>query len=357
MGIDEAFSEAMEDMDIVDEDLAPTLEINTPLQSEKEEDLKEEKLEGEKEKESKEPLREEEKEPKIKPHGSLSDEEKQLFTELPRSMQEFVNRRAQEAAKGVTQSQQELAKIRKEYDAVKNAVEPFRGSLQEGMTEAEIVKLALADYSALANPQTRMAKLYQIALGNGVTPSELIEYLQRQPQVDPVHLRSHQQIEALAMQNQSLRAEQAKQTQGAINQLIDSVKTETTADGTPLRVHFEAVEDDVANIIAKEIEADSSILSNPFLLRQKIANAYDRVIADPDRYNSAWADPSLREKLLEKKRQSLLEAENLKEQRAKTARAKSRSTVVGGIGTLANSSVQRGGLDGAIEAAFAQLEA
>jgi len=382
MGIEEAFDIAMEEMGVSDSDFESEIPKAQPVEEREQvgEVPSPEQLEGvdpslaeieppKKARDDKgrfakkeEPQEQEVKETQedegdpeakpLKPHGSLSKEEKEVFSKLDRSMQEFVNRRASESAKAATQSQQEAAQLKRQVDSIKQAMEPYRNMLRPDMTEAELVKGALQDYAQLANPQTRLQALHRIALANQVTPQELTEYLSKQQQVDPVHLQAQQRAQALQEQNRRLQAQQSQAPSRAIEQIIESVKTETNQDGTLKRVHFDAVENDVATLMKQEVEANPAILQNPFALQRSIANAYDRVISEPDKFNSTWANPALREEILQRREKSL----GLETTRSRTAKAKQAQTGINRAGTVSSTAVKPRGLDAVIDAAWAELE-
>lgn len=287
----------------------------------------------------------------LKPHGSLSKEEKEEFQTLPRPMQEFVNRRAKEVAREVTQGHQERAQLQQYTQAIKTAVEPYKQLLRPGMSEVDIVKGALQDLAGLSNPQTRMQTLTKIALASGVTPQQAAEYFTQQPQVDPAHLRARAQAQALAAQNQQLQQQQQSNALQPVEKAIATLKAETNQDGTPKRVHFDAVQSDVAKLIEPRVAAMSvEERSNPFALYQLIANGYDEVMSNPDNIQAGWQSPDLRNQLLQQK-----ERQNLEQARSRTASAKKTKTAINGAGTVDSAALVVDDIDGAIDAAFATL--
>lgn len=295
--------------------------------------------------------------PAIEPHPSLGAEEKAAFEKWPRDLQEYANRRAVEVARQTSKTGQEVGSLRQYRESIDAVMQPYRPQFaQLGMSDADVVKHALDDMLALANPQTRLSRLSQIAASNGVTAQQLAEYAQQQPQKDPALLQAQTAQQIQGRQMQAMRQQQTQAANGAVDRIVENVRTEVGPDEMAKRPHFDAVQADIFALLQDDQgRLKPEVMQSEMALYQAISSAYETIMQEPEKYPSARAHEPIFQSLLQKQMEAKQVAD-LEERRQRTANARRAANSVNGAPTVGDTGgVATKGLRSAIERAGSEL--
>lgn len=153
-----------------------------------------------------------------------------------------------------TKKEQEAAELRKQFDPLKEVLQPYEGHWQrQGMDTRQGLSQLLGWGQALAsNPQQtllELAKLYQV---------NLAEATAAQPYVDPAYQKLEQQYQQLQQQLQQVQQYPVQQQQTQMLERLKAFETATDEQGNPKHPHYARVFDRMAGLarggLAKSIE-------------------------------------------------------------------------------------------------------
>ncbi|MEC9266717.1 MAG: hypothetical protein VX464_11710 [Pseudomonadota bacterium] len=217
----------------------------------------------------------------LEPHPRWSEEKRAKFSTLPRDAQEFILASQKESDRAFAQKTTELAEERKSIQSLKQVFDPIRENLQRaGVSESEYVKtLVNADRALQENPAQAIAYLAKKA---GLDLAKLAASPdQQQSQPDPVR-NLHRELETFKQQIAREKQEAAHQR---VVQDIESFANEKDSKGQPLRPHWADLESDLTVLVAG-IRAQHPDMPH----RDVLQRAYDQAM---------WANPTVRQKVLE----------------------------------------------------------
>lgn len=168
-------------------------------------------------------------------HWAAADKEK--FTSVPREAQEFILDRHKAMEGDYTRRTQEIAPIRRQFEAIQDALAPYEAEFQQaGLDHAGAVRQLAYWHTALKSDPKQA--IQQLAQTYGVDLSESDEEV-----TDPA-LKSVLKELGQVKQSLSRSEQQAQQTQQ--QQLLDQIQAFETAtgdDGRLLHPHFKTLED------------------------------------------------------------------------------------------------------------------
>lgn len=241
----------------------------------------------------------------IIPPSSWSAEEKALFDEIPRDAQEVITKRDKQINDWISQKGLEFQKIKQEYEAVDDIVEPYTEEWSmQGINPVDAVRQAVAMRQSLVkDPKAFILWASQQA---GV---DLTKIQEEAPKVDPQVAALQQQQAQLQSYVQQQQQQVAQQQKQLLTEEVVQYAKETDSTGKPLRPHFETVANDVA-VNVQVLKAKYPQATN----RQILDKAYEMSVSALGLNGSAPADNSAR----------------LKKQKEKVARAKKASKSITG---------------------------
>lgn len=207
----------------------------------------------------------------LSPPERWSAEWKAKFTALPRDAQQLLLDREGEYDKGFTQKSQEAANLKRQYEPLEPILAPRRQAwAMQGLDDARALTqlLALSDFAA--NKPQEFIQWFAQQRGINLTPPPAQEgaAAPTTPDFTPIL----QKVTSLEQQLQT-------QQQAEIARQINAFKAD--------HEHFEDVRTDMANLLNKGLATD-------------MQDAYEKAM---------WANPTVRQKLLDSQR-SALEAEH-----------------------------------------------
>lgn len=245
---------------------------------------------------------------------SWSQDAKEEFAKLPRAIQAKIAERESERENFVRSKGEEAAQIKGRYQALEQAMEPYRQQLAlSGADEATVIRQLFAAQQYLQQKPAEaiqwLAKSYGVELGKLAggdrTKSEDWQ--------DPLETRLRREFEEkLAARDQQTQQTAAAQAYQAALSEVQAFMTEVGEDGKPLRPHVEAVSDDM-QAIARSIRAQKPGTS----VRDVMAEAYERAV---------WANPKTRE-LLQAEQLSAEQQKRVAEEAKRAADAKKAAKV------------------------------
>lgn len=282
--------------------------------------------------------------PPILPPVSWNAQDKNIFKDLPREVQEVIKRRESERDSFVTKTREEFSQAGNELQRFKQVLTPVQQRLRlQGMTEEQYIsQLIAADDLLQSNPAQGIQWLSQ---QYGLDPSQLND-VGAAPQADSATTARIAQLEAMiAQQQQSQQQSQELQTQTAMAQAqkdFENFALEADEKGNLQHPY-------VADIGQEMIPFAASIRQqNPTLSNKEIlAQAYERAV---------WANPETREALMQSKEQSSQKRQR-DEVAKKAARAKKAGSSVNGSPSNSAAPVENGSqsLRASLLAAFDEI--
>lgn len=255
----------------------------------------------------------------IAPPYSWSAEQKELFSQLPRQMQEYVSRREQERESLIGRKSQETTAIKQKYASVDRIVEQYGDTFRRANLDPMqgIENLVLAQQYLDKDPA---GALQLMAQSYGLDLSQLASNTEQ-----PVQQQAYPQMHYLTSELDSIRSKlaayeqdkQAQQQRAAVSE-VESFANESDTSGKLMRpfigdVH-EQMMDEVRLIRSRNPEMPA---------RQILQQAYE---------TSCWKNPDVRARLIEQQRQPQAQAARV--QQAKLAGSSVRGAP--GASTLAN---------------------
>lgn len=255
----------------------------------------------------------------IAPPYSWSAEQKELFSQLPRQMQEYVSKREQERESLIGRKSQETTAIKQKYAQVDRLVEQYGDTFKRANLDPMqgIENLILAQQYLDKDP---VGALQLMAQSYGLDLSQLASNTEQ-----PVQQQAFPQMHYLTSELDSIRSKlaayeqekSAQQQRAAVNE-VESFANEMDSSGTLIRpfigdVH-EQMMDEVRLIRSRNPEMPA---------RQVLQQAYE---------TSCWKNPEVRTRLIEQQRQPQAQAARV--QQAKLAGSSVRGAP--GASSLAN---------------------
>jgi len=243
------------------------------------------------------------------PHG-WKIEAKQAWEKTPAVVKNEVVRRERELLSDYTRKTQQIAEVAKYYQAIDQAIAPYKAELaREGKSLPQVVERLLQwdnDFK-----QDKYSAARNLLASYDIEPDELLDY--QTPRRDP-------EFEALSQETQELKAYVAQQQQlqqqvniSAVSNVVEQFRSATDENGDPAFPFWEQVEDTMAGII-------------PALLTRGL----DRPEALKTAYNMALqAHPEVAAKTQEL-RQAKMSAQRIKTEKEKAQRARSASQSITG---------------------------
>ena len=278
---------------------------------------------------------------KLELPAKWSPKEKEVFAKLPAEAQKLFMDRYKAIEADYTKKTQAIAKLRTDYEPVDKMFEPYRDVMrQKGFTPSSLIESwANIEKKLASGEQGALEVISGLVRGYNVAPAKLAQALgitaggapaaaadnkaaaaAPTVQLPPELMR---EIEALKQQvgglttaqRQAIESARAAAGDRAMKQ-IEDFKSETDADGNPLRPYFEDVEHDMVR------------LANSYLAAKEPVPQLQKLYED-----AVWANPSTREQLRTLEKESA-EKKRTDEARAKAAAAKKAgSSVTGAPGT------------------------
>lgn len=223
----------------------------------------------------------------LEPHSRWSAEDREFFKALPRQQQEFLLRREGDVEKHITQKTQEIAEQRKNYEALEQAISPYRQMMAQHGGEAQTIQ-QLLQLNQFANTDP-VGFIKWIAKDRGVDLGTFMAG--EEDSSDPAIVAYQKRVETLE-QKLNARDEAENQTRiNSVKQELDAFKGEKDANGNPLRPYFDDVRVEMAafmkNGVAKDLHDayDRAIYANPSIRQQILAQ--QRQADEKDRLNAA----------------------------------------------------------------------
>jgi len=255
----------------------------------------------------------------IAPPYSWSAEQKELFSQLPRQMQDYVSRREQERESLIGRKSQETTAIKQKYATVDRIVEQYGDTFKRANLDPMqgIENLVLAQQYLDQDP---VGALQLMAQSYGLDLSQLASNTEQ-----PVQQQAFPQMHYLTSELDSIRSklaayeqEKSAQQQRAAVSEVESFANEMDSSGKLVRpfigdVH-EQMMDEVRLIRSRNPEMPA---------RQVLQQAYE---------TSCWKNPEVRTRLIEQQRQPQAQAARV--QQAKLAGSSVRGAP--GASSLAN---------------------
>jgi len=182
-------------------------------------------------------------------HWAASDRE--IFNGQSKEAQQFLLNRHKAMEGDYTRKMQEFAPEKRQFDAIKDSLEPYKHDFQRaGLDYAGAVR-QLASWDNALRTGGRDA-VYQLAHTYGIDMAapESEEYIDPQVKQLQNQLRELKQVQS----QQTQQAQQQKQNQ--ILETIQAFSSETSADGNLAHPHFEVLKDDIARLFNAGLVAD-----------------------------------------------------------------------------------------------------
>lgn len=242
----------------------------------------------------------------IEPPQHWSEADKETFRNVPKEAQEFLLNRHKAMEADYTRKTQELADVRKSYEAIDQVMAPFQGQMQElGISQPEVIqRWAAAENYLNTNPAEAiqwLAQSYGVDLGN----------MPEQSQADPAVQKLQQELHEL---RQSVTQREQTEAQQRTSSMLDQIRTfadEKDEAGNAAHPYFEDVMDDMLTLARAEAVAGRTPVLN---------DLYEKAV---------WANPTVRDQMLSAQRKAA-EKKAADEARAKAAAAKKASKSVSG---------------------------
>ena len=282
--------------------------------------------------------------PPIIPPVSWNAQDKELFKELPRNVQEIIKRRENERDSFVTKTREEYTQAGNELQRYKQALSPAQQRIKlQGLNEEQYIsQLIAADELLQTTPAQGIKWLMQ---QYGLDPSQL-NGQGTAPQADsPVNARIAQ-LEAMIAQQQQMQQQsqqlQAQHAQVQAEKDFHDFALEADGNGNLVHPYVADIGQDMIPFAAS-IRQQNPTLSNKEILKE----AYERAV---------WANPDTREALIQS-RQNGLQKKQRDEAAKKAARAKRVGSSINGAPSRNAAPVENQSktLRASIEAAFDEL--
>jgi len=251
-----------------------------------------------------------EEEPPLEAPENWAHEDKEVFNQAPKEVQEWALRRHKAMEADYTRKSQEVAEIRKDFGDFYERWTPHKQNLPFNVSPSQyLTNLVNADMM-LANPETRNGAFRQLADMYGV------DLNQEDDLSDPQIQELKQQVSSL--KNQLTQGQQSQQ-QATVNARINEIQSfgqQVDESGKPKHPHFENVIDDMVMLAQAERFAGREPV---------LSDLYDKAV---------WANPSIRAKI-QSDQQKASEKKAIEAARAKAAKAKKAAQSVSGTSTNA----------------------
>ena len=159
-----------------------------------------------------------------------------------------------EASREIGKFQQQIQQINQAYGPIEQVLGPHRQRMRvEAGSEAEYLKRTL-EVSEFASKDPTQFLAWYLAQPNVASQVDLQKVFGQQAPTDdvrshPVVKQLYETVEGLTKQVQGFMGQQQTQQISSVEQQISEFASAKGADGSPLRPHFEAVREDVFNLI------------------------------------------------------------------------------------------------------------
>ena len=199
-------------------------------------------------------------EPKLEAPEHWAASDREVFNSQTKESQEFLLKRHREMEGAMTRKSQELSSKTRQFDAVEDALSPYRAEFSAaGLDSAGAVRQLASWHDSLKtggrDAILKLASIYQIDM-----TEEDQEYID--PALSTIKNELSELKHLTAQQQQAAQREQQSQ----LERVIDSFVTETDEGGKPKHPHFNALHDDIVKLFNAGMVKD-------------LADAYNKALA------------------------------------------------------------------------------